>query len=239
MQDDDAIQARVLAHLDLADAIARRFPARSGDADDVRQVARMGLVNAARRFDPERGADFVPFATATIRGEIKRYVRDNGWLIRPPRRLQELFAAIRAVQPALRHRLHRAPSPEELADELGLAPAEVREAIASERIFQPGSLDGLPREDAPDDGPQELIGDEDPRYDRAEAVALIAPACRGLPERHKRILYLRFFQDRTQSEIAEELGVSQVQVSRLLASILGGLRRAIDDDGLGPRQRAA
>jgi RNA polymerase sigma-B factor len=224
---DDASEALVLAHLDLADALARRFPSRSTDADDIRQAARLGLMKAARRFDPSRGFDFTAFATATINGELKRYVRDNGWLIRPPRRLQELFSAIRSVAPELRQRLHRPPTPEELADELGVEQELVREAIGSEPVFLPSSLDAPAVEDG--SGYAERLGSWDERFNRAEAVTMIAKGCRGLSERDKRILFLRFFEDRSQAEIAAEIEVSQVQVSRLLSGILQRLRASIEN----------
>ena len=224
---DEERKALVLAHLDLADALARRFPSRSADADDIRQAARLGLMKAARRFDASRGFDFTAFATATINGELKRYVRDNGWLIRPPRRLQELFSAIRSVAPELRQRLHRAPTPEELADELGVEHELVREAIVSEPVFLPSSLDAPVVEEG--SGYADRLGDWDDRFGRAEAMTMLSRGFRRLSEREKRILFLRFFEDRSQSEIAAEIEVSQVQVSRLLAGILQRLRAVIEN----------
>ncbi|PZF83042.1 SigB/SigF/SigG family RNA polymerase sigma factor [Jiangella anatolica] len=219
---DDVVQR----HLRLAEAIARRYDGRGIERDDLMQVASLGLVNAARRFDPERGKDFVSFAVPTITGEVKRYFRDHGWTVRPPRRVQELHARVTAATAELSQANGAAPTPAELAEYLGTEVADVLEASASHECFTVASIDY--RGSGGDETPlAEALGEDDGGFDRAEAVVALAPACRELGERDRRILYLRFFKGWTQQEIAKELGVTQMQVSRLLTRILGQLRRRV------------
>ncbi len=216
----------VLLHLGLAESIARRYYRRGVERDDLLQVANLGLVNAAQRFDPGLGKDFVSFAVPTISGEVKRYFRDHGWAVRPPRRVQDLAAAVTAATAEVSQAKGTAPSPAEVAEHLGVSIDEVREADASHECFATASFDY--RGDGGEETPlAETLGEEDDGYDRAEAVAALAPACHELKPRDRHILYLRFFKGWTQEEIGTELGVTQMQVSRLLARILGQLRARI------------
>lgn len=213
----------VLLHMRLAESIARRYYGRGIERDDLIQVANLGLVNAAQRFDPDMGKDFVSFAVPTITGEVKRYFRDHGWTVRPPRRVQELHAAISAASSEMSQTLGTSPSPADLAAHLGVDIDDVLEASASHECFTVASIDyrGTGGEETP---LAETLGDLERGFARAEAVVALAPACRGLRPRDRRILFLRYFRGWTQQEIAQDLGVTQMQVSRLLARILGQLR---------------
>ncbi|UDM10332.1 sigma-70 family RNA polymerase sigma factor [Clavibacter michiganensis subsp. michiganensis] len=213
----------VLDHLELADQLARQHSGRTHDWSDLRQVGYLGLVKAARRYDPGFGAPFVSFAIPTISGEIKRHLRDNGWVVRPPRHVQELRHALLAVVPALTQRLGRTPTDAELAAHTGHAREEVVEALAAHSSLRPASLDFTVHED---EGISlaDTIGADDPGYARAERTVLLDAARGVLSDRDRRILHLRFVDECSQSEIAAELGVTQMQVSRLLARILGALR---------------
>ena len=218
--------AAVVEFLDVADSVARRFIGRYQDGDDIRQVAYLGLVKAAQRFDPEKGDDFVSFAVPTISGEIKRHLRDHGWVIRPPRHVQELRGRAATAGPRLAQTLGRSPSDRELAHHLGVSAAELAEARLSQDGLTPTSLDatiseaeGLTLADA--------IGDRDARMDHVDLASDIASAVATLAPRERFIVRLRFFEDRTQQQIAAELGVTQMQVSRLLVKILSRLRLAL------------
>ena len=213
----------VLDHLELADQLARQHSGRAHDWSDLRQVGYLGLVKAARRYDPGFGAPFVSFAIPTISGEIKRHLRDNGWVVRPPRQVQELRHALVAVVPALAQRLGRTPTDAELAAHTGHSREEVAEALAAHSSLRPASLDFTVHEE---EGTSlaETLGAEDPGYARAERSVLLDAARGVLSARDRRILHLRFVDECSQSEIAAELGVTQMQVSRLLARILGRLR---------------
>ncbi|TDE14924.1 SigB/SigF/SigG family RNA polymerase sigma factor [Jiangella asiatica] len=216
----------VLLHLGLAESVARRYSNRGIERDDLVQVANLGLVNAAQRFDPDLGKDFVSFAMPTITGEVKRYFRDHGWAVRPPRRVQELHAALRVATAQLSQSLGAAPTHAELAEHLGVDVEEIREATASHECFTTASIDY--RGGDGDETPMaDSLGEEERGFARADAVVMLAPLCRELPQRDRRILYLRFFRGWTQQEIAQELGVTQMQVSRLLARILGALRSGL------------
>lgn len=224
----------VVNHLQLADAIAHRFAGRRQDADDLRQVAYLGLVKAAERYDPGRSADFASFAVPTIAGEIKRHFRDDCWFVRPPRSLQELKSTVEHETPRLAQQLGREPSRGEIAERLGESADRVDEAISCGRAMRPLSLDAP----VSAEGEKATFGDTldsgDHTLDRAEQVQSLRLACRELPPRERLIIYRRFYEDRTQSEIADEIGVTQMQVSRLLVSTLAKLRGL-----LGPRPVAA
>ncbi|MBB5788860.1 sigma-70 family RNA polymerase sigma factor [Jiangella mangrovi] len=223
----------VLGNLGIAESIARRYGGRGVDADELRQVAYLGLVAAARRFDPDRGHDFVSFAVPTILGEVKRYFRDHAWAVRPPRRIQELRAAMTSASDDLHQRLGSAPSAADLADHLGAPVEDVREAERSGDHYSALSID-QPAADA--DGATgttlgDTLGGWDAGYDRSEATVLLTAACRSLPRRDAHIVYLRFFLGMTQQEIGAEIGVTQMQVSRLLHRILTQLRASIGELG--------
>jgi len=213
-------------YLDVAHAIANRFGTRLVDGDDLRQVACLGLVKAVRRFDPERHHDVVAFAVPTISGEIKRHLRDGAWVVRPPRRLQDLSAEVRRSGDELAQELGREPLVAELAAATGRTADEVREARACATALRPDPLDAPHPgdEDEGDRGPAARLAEPDDPFERVDRMRAIACAARVLGERDRRILYLRFFRDWTQEEIARECGVSQVQISRRLAEILRRLR---------------
>jgi RNA polymerase sigma-B factor len=219
----------VLIHLDLADTIARRYSGHGPEADDIRQVAYVGLIKASQRFDPDKGDDFVSFAVPTISGEIKRHLRDHGWVIRPPRPVQELRSQLNALIGSLAQELGHSPTSAELACRLDRDLADVKEAMIAHESMHPASLDVSVAEDDTLTL-ADTIGRVDSALDRAEAVANLSPALRRLSTRERNIVYLRFFEELTQQEIATRLGVTQMQVSRLLKKILTTLHSALIDD---------
>ncbi|WP_198664107.1 sigma-70 family RNA polymerase sigma factor [Jiangella endophytica] len=207
----------------MAEIIARRYARRGVELEDLVQVANLGLVGATQRFDPSLGKDFISFAVPTIRGEVRRYFRDHGWAVRPPRRVQELAAAVSTATDEITQANGVVPSPADLARHLGVEVADVREARASHECFTTTSLD-YRGADGEETALAESLGEDDGGFARAEAVAWLSPACRALEPGDRRIVYLRFFRGLTQQEIGAELGVTQMQVSRLLSRILGRLR---------------
>ncbi len=231
---DRLIDEVVVDNLGLADAVSRRYSSRGIDADELRQVARLGLVAAARRFDPDRGSDFVAFAVPTILGEIKRYFRDHTWSVRPPRRVQELRSAMTAASAELCQTLRSIPTAADLAAHLGASVDEILEAEWSSQYYAAMSID-QPADDAYGEGTalSDRLGAMDAGYDRAEAIAALASACRALPARDAHIIHLRFFCGWTQHEIGEEIGVTQMQVSRLIYRILRQLRNSIGEVDVG------
>lgn len=216
----------VLVNRGVAQAVAARYRQRGVAQDDLEQAAYEGLVKAVRKFDPTMGKDLLTYAVPTIRGEIQRYFRDQSWMVRPPRRVQELQWQVNQTIDRMSQELGRDPHEDEIKKELGASDADYRDAIAAFGCFQPPSLDqpvmdsGLSLGDA--------IRDENTSGEAAaEARTTLAPAARRLSERDRRILYLRFFEGRTQQEIGQDLGVTQMQVSRLLARIMRDLRAQI------------
>jgi len=207
----------------VARSIASRYRDRGEAYDDVLQAAYLGLVKAVRRFDGEHGKDFLSFAVPTISGEVKRHFRDCGWTVRPPRRIQELQSRISAINADLSQQLHRSPTPDEVADRLGVSVDEVVEALAADGCFTPTSLDKRLGED---DGTTlgDLLGVDDADLSRTEAHVALIPLVRGLAPRDRHIVTLRFFYGWTQEQIARDIGVTQMQVSRLLARILREMR---------------
>jgi RNA polymerase sigma-B factor len=218
------LDAAVRSALPLADALARQYGGRGIEGDDLQQVARTALVAAVQRYRPGGGRGFEAFAVPTIRGELKRHFRDCGWAVRPPRRLQELRAELSAAEEALRHRLGREVTDAELADALACATTEVEDARRCGSGYRPGSLDApTPTGDTL---ASSLPADDDP-YDRSDLRATVRAEVARLTPRERLIVDLRFREERTQSEIGEVLGVSQMQVSRLLAAILDRLGVAL------------
>jgi RNA polymerase sigma-B factor len=213
-----------MEHLGMADAIARRYHPRGQDWNDMRQVAYLGLVKAAERYDAGRSADFASFAVPTIAGELKRHLRDNGWAVRPPRALQELHHEVLRALPRIAQRLGRDPSAGELAESFGCDRSRILEALECGHGMNPLSLD-VPARGADGDTLGEALGATSEELSRSELVQSMRSACRSLSGRERRILFLRFFHEKTQAQIADELGVTQVQVSRLLSKILTRLRR--------------
>jgi RNA polymerase sigma-B factor len=211
-------------HLPLVEYLARRFRNRGEPLDDLVQVATIGLIKSVDRFDLERGVEFSTYATPTIVGEIKRHFRDKGWAIRVPRRLQELKLSLTKATSDLSQKNGRAPTVAELAAYLGLSEEEILEGLESANAYSAVSLDAPDGGD--DDSPAvaDSLGFIDDALEGVEYRESLKPLLEKLAAREKRILMLRFFGGMTQSQIATELGISQMHVSRLLARTLAQLR---------------
>lgn len=223
------VRDRVTAlNLGLATSVAHRFTGRGIDTDDLVQVARLGLVKAVRGYRPGAGPGFTAYAVPTISGELKRHFRDCGWMIRPPRRLQEQRAAVIAVEADLLQSLGDAPSERDIARTAGLSDQELREVRRGQSGYRVASLDApAPGEDRTMDPP-----DESDPLDRLEWRHTLAAAVSHLDERQQRIVRLRFEDELTQAEIGRQLGVSQMQVSRLLSAILVDLQTRLRQNGI-------
>jgi RNA polymerase sigma-B factor len=223
---DDPAAREELARLfsPLAEYLARRFVGRGEHPDDLLQVATIGLLKSIDRFDPGREVQFSTFATATIVGELKRHFRDKGWALRVPRRLQEMGLRINKVIAQLWQELGRSPTVQELAERAGLSEEDVVEAMEAVQAYSAVSIDAPLGEEGV--APAHTLGEEDQSIEFLEGWASVAPLVSQLPARERRILFLRFFQDMTQTEIAEEMGISQMHVSRLLSQTLQHLRTA-------------
>jgi len=218
------------AHIGLAEYLARRFANRGEPLDDLVQVASLGLVKAVERFDPARGLEFTTFATPTIVGELKRHFRDKGWAVRVPRRVQELHLRITRVIDDLSNELGRSPNLDEIAKRAGTTEDEVVEAIDAGSAYRSTSLDAGRSDDDESPGLLGQLGDLDPELARSELRTSLGPLIAALPEREQVMLYLRFYEGLTQSEIAKRLGISQMHVSRLLARSLQQLRELGDPE---------
>ncbi|MFC5289245.1 SigB/SigF/SigG family RNA polymerase sigma factor [Actinokineospora guangxiensis] len=216
--------AIVADYLDLARNLARKFDRRGEALEDLVQVATIGLIKAVDRFDAERG-NFYAFAVPTIMGELRRHFRDTAWAVRVPRQLKELHVTVASASAELSQTLGRAPKPSELADHLGLDQEQVYEALVAGASKQGASLDARLAEPAGD-----RFGYEDENFDEVDNRRALAPLLDALPERERRIIVLRFFRGMSQSDIARRVGVSQMQVSRLLAKTLRQLRAGLGDD---------
>lgn len=209
--------------------IAARYNQRGVDAEDLRQVGEMGLVKAVRRYQPDRSSGFLAYAVPTIRGEIRRYFRDSGWMVRPPRRVQELRGEVISTENDLMQELHRFPSATETAAELGLSTPELDEVHLARGCFRPASLDAPAWEDT--SLPMgALIGEADGAYEQVETHECLTPLLAALSPRDRLILQLRFVDGCTQKEIGDRIGVSQMQVSRLLTAVLRRLREQLSVD---------
>ena len=214
-------------HLPLVDHCARRFLNRGEPFEDLVQVGTIGLIKAVDRFDMERGVEFSTYATPTIIGEVKRHFRDKGWAIRVPRRLQELRMSIGSATSELSQRLGRSPTASEVAERLGVGVEDVLEGLESANAYSTLSLDAG---DGSEDGlgsMLETMGAADEALEHVEIRESIRPLIDRLPARERHILVLRFFAQMTQSQIAEEVGISQMHVSRLLTRTLAELRESV------------
>jgi RNA polymerase sigma-B factor len=232
---DRAIRNRVVEeHMWLATTLAREFHRGSEPLADLVQVAAMGVVKAAERFDPDYGASFTSFAAVTIRGELRRHYRDHGWTMRVPRRLQELRAEVRSAVDTLAMRNGRSPRVPEIAAYLHVATDEVIDALCADENYRPLSL-----EERTGDGPTlgEQTGVNEPSYALVEADEAFSSVVRLCPSRLQRLLHLRYVEGLTQAEIAAEVGISQVHVSRLLHRAHRQLRAQLDTpDGMARAQ---
>ncbi len=219
----------ILLNRGVAEAVASRYQGRGLSQDDLVQVAYEGLTKAVQRFDPETRNDLLTFAVPTIRGELLRHFRDRSWSVRPPRRVQELRWKVSQQAADLEQELGHPPSAVELQAALGISEDEYAEAVQAAGAFQATSLDQPATADS-----QTSLGDLIPGDDvdsaATEARVILSPVVRRLPERDRRLLQLRFFEDMTQAEIGRDLGVTQMQVSRHLHRILDGLREELGDE---------
>ncbi|MCX2183474.1 RNA polymerase sigma factor SigF [Streptomyces sp. SKN60] len=213
----------VRMHLPLVEHLARRFRNRGEPLDDLTQVATIGLIKSVDRFDPDRGVEFSTYATPTVVGEIKRHFRDKGWAVRVPRRLQELRLSLTTATAELSQQHGRSPTVHELAERLGISEEEVLEGLESANAYSTLSLD-VPDTDDESPAVADTLGAEDEALEGVEYRESLKPLLEDLPPREKRILLLRFFGNMTQSQIAQEVGISQMHVSRLLARTLAQLR---------------
>lgn len=217
----------VAEHMGLAAYLARRFANRGQPLEDLTQVAALGLLKSVERYDPTLGVEFSTYATTTIVGELKRYLRDRGWAVRAPRRMQELYLTLGQVVDTLGQELGRSPTIAELAVEVGASEEEVLEALEAGQAYRFASLDA-PRVGDTEEGNGGSLGDtvggEDDEMERAEARAVLVPMLEMLAPRQRQIVYMRFFEGLTQSEIARTLGISQMQVSRLLSRSVSEMR---------------
>ncbi|WBQ04807.1 sigma-70 family RNA polymerase sigma factor [Kribbella sp. CA-293567] len=222
------LEEAIELNLGIAHSIAGRFRGRGVEADDLDQVAYLGLLKAARSYRPDTETPFLAYAVPTIRGEVKRYFRDCSWTVRIPRRLQELQGSIASVRPQLVQDLQRDPTLEELAEAVGTNVAEIEAALAADGCFSVLSLD-RPLDGESTASLADTIADEaDSEFERTEAIAMLEPVLNDLTPRERKILELRFVEGHTQADIGAEIGVSQMQVSRLLRGILDRLRDQIE-----------
>jgi RNA polymerase sigma-B factor len=216
----------IRVNMQMAVDATRRFRGRGIATEDLEQVAYVGLVKAVKGFDPERGHDFLSFAVPTIRGEVRRHFRDLGWTVRPPRSIQETQTKIIGCEGQLYQELGRAPRPSEIAEHLGLDLELVVEALGASGCFAPTSLDAPTQEEAESLG--QRLGFDEHGYDLAEVRAALQPMLRRLSKRERTIVEMRFFRGCTQAEIGKEIGVTQMQVSRLLTRLLARMRDELD-----------
>jgi RNA polymerase sigma-B factor len=210
-------------HMRLAEFLARRFLHRGEPLDDLRQVALIGLVKAVERFEPDRGLQFSSFATPTIQGELKRHFRDKGWAVRVPRRIQELHLELDRTIATMSQELGRSPTTAEIAQRAGVAEEDVLESMEASSLYRLASLDSPRGDDDSGSSPAERVGSSDLELDAVETRVAVSTLLSVLPEREQKIVYLRFFAGLTQSEIADEIGISQMHVSRLLTRSLEAL----------------
>jgi RNA polymerase sigma-B factor len=223
---EELLDEVVLINRGVAEAVAARYRGRGVPAEDLQQAAYEGLVKAVRKFDPSVRPDLLTYAVPTIRGEVQRWFRDQSWMVRPPRRIQELQWQISRSINHLSQDLGRPPTDQEVSGDVGCTTEELDEAVQGFGCFQPPSLDLPVGDSATPMG--ELIGTDDERETNlVETRQVLAPVVRKLSERDRRILYLRFVEDQSQSEIGDELGVTQMQVSRLLDRIFRTMRAEI------------
>ncbi|WP_245205994.1 RNA polymerase sigma factor SigF [Kitasatospora sp. RG8] len=218
-------------NLPLVRYASARFRSRNEPMEDIVQVGTIGLIKAIDRFDPERGVEFPTFAMPTVVGEIKRFFRDTSWSVRVPRRLQELRLALTKAGDELAQRLDRSPTVAELAACLGVSEEDVVEGLAVGNAYTASSLDSSPGEEDGDGPLAERLGYEDLALEGVEYRESLKPLLAKLPPRERRIIMLRFFANLTQSQIGEEIGISQMHVSRLLTRTLTQLREGLISEG--------
>ena len=212
-------------HRDLADYFVKRYSRRGVPAEDLRQLAFMAIIHAVERFDPEVGVTFSTFASRTVEGELKRYFRDRTWSVRPPRRAQELHLELRRAEEDLAQQLGRSPTVAELATTLDVSKDHVLEALEAGVAHQAASLDqASTQDDETTTRGDRVLAEGEPGYGRVDRQIIVRELMEELPERERLIVYMRFFENMTQPEIAEKVGVSQSYLSRILRKALLTLR---------------
>ena len=231
-EEEVALRERLVdQHIGLVEFLARRFRNRGEPLEDLVQVGTIGLLKAIERFDLDREVEFSTYATPTIVGELKRHFRDKGWAVRVPRRLQELHLELTKVVGHLGQDLGRSPTVAEIAEATGATEETVLEGLEIAQAYNFTSLDApIDTDDGGSTSFADQLGEEDEHLENLEYRASLAPEMAKLPERERRILYLRFFKGLTQSEIADRLGISQMHVSRLLNRTLANLREALEEE---------
>ena len=236
------LQAReqlIEQYMSLVRSLARRYAYRGEQFDDLVQIGAIGLIKAIDRFDVNRGVELTTYATPNIIGEIKRHFRDRSWAVRVPRGLQELNVQLSKLIEQLTVQLARSPTIPELAQAAGVEEEAVLEALESGRAYSSLSLSqGTGQEDGDDIDPLESLGEIEHEYEVSEDRAVLAPGFRALEPRERRILHLRFFEGLTQSQIAQQVGISQMHVSRLIRRALEKIREEIAAEETG-QDRAA
>ncbi|MFQ6392998.1 RNA polymerase sigma factor SigF [Nocardia sp. KC 131] len=223
----EVLRQRVIERcLPLAENIARKFSGRGENFDDLHQIARVGMVQAVDRFDPSLGTSFLSFAVPTIMGEVRRHFRDRTWALRVPRRLKEIQQTIGPATEELAQRLGRMPKAREIAEEIGAELTEVTQALIARNAYQTAPIDPTPS--SGDDGSPvsvlDTLGADEPSYRTIEDYLAVKPLIAALPEQQRQVLIMRFFQSMSQAQIAEQLGCSQMNVSRILSKTLNTLR---------------
>jgi RNA polymerase sigma-B factor len=226
----------VQRNMAFAKRLALRYRGASESFDDLLQVANLGLLNAVDRFDPERGIPFTAFASPTILGELKRHFRDRVWTVRVPRGLHDRMAEVDKATTELTKQLQRSPTVGEIAERLGLEQTDVLEVLEANHNRRPLSLDRpAGGEDSDEAPPSEWVGEEDDRFELVEGRIALDAVLPYLEERERIVLRLRFVEDMTQSQIAEQIGHSQMHVSRILRRALVRIRERIEEErGLDP-----
>jgi RNA polymerase sigma-B factor len=229
--DRAGVRSRVIElHLPLAEYLARRFRNRGEQFDDLVQVANLGLIKSVDGYDPTRGAAFTSYAIPMIVGELKRHFRDKGWDVRVPRRLQELRLDITKVSADMAQQLGRSPTVADLAARLQVSEEDIIEGLDSGHAYRALSLQAPVQGEEPSTELGDLLGDLDPDLAHVEDREALRPLIAKLPVREQRIIAMRFFGNLTQSQIAAELGISQMHVSRLLSHSLAALRTGLTAD---------
>lgn len=238
LRDERAREELVRRSVPAARRLARRYARSHESLDDLSQAAILGLVQAIDRFDLERGTGLATYAFPTMSGELKRYLRNTRWPVHMPRSLQERTLEVRRAAERLSGTLGRTPTAAEIGDALGLTVEEALEAMLAEGAREPASLEGPRHEDDETASLADTIGDGDAGYERIDELSAVAAGLRALPGRERRIVELRFGAELTQSQIAERVGVSQMQVSRVLRRAIGRMRIVATGEGAGTLEEA-
>jgi RNA polymerase sigma-B factor len=227
-RDPDLRERLVLMHGRIVRYLASRFDTRAVPQEDLVQVAYIGLISALDRFDPARGVSFVTYAIPTILGEIKRYFRDQTWALKAPRRLRELGLTLRRVRREMEQELGRAPTIQEIADAVDVSEERLLQAMEVDRCYKPCSLDSqFSGPEGSTGAVSDCVGEEDPEIAEVEQRGALEQVIDCLERRQRQIIHLRFFEELSQAEVAQQMGISQMHVSRLERQALGHLREML------------